>query len=468
VCSTALQDSEVEIALNTAGTTRTPTPVAGTAEEDAIDELDVLLFDKNQKYVGRRRAYKLPVNYGYIHIYRATMPVGEEYTLHLLANCKALLDGKDPERGGGPLLTVGTGWSAIREELIDLPARLVPPASGFTPLPMWGTVADIDIQKDVVTRVNIEMLRGVASVDLDAHAVRDSFRLKEACLYFAPDRGYIAYTAIPVAPAYNTDPYVPGTMKTTLVTSAVEADARNQILSKLYLYENAYNTRDNSEKQRSRVIVGGQFKGKKDADWSPTSYYPIDFIKHETLPAPHDTYRKINRNWKYLFNIVEVSGPGYETPEIASENYPINMGISVIEWNQVHEEIIVDGPYYISLARREAWLYQEANAQDEIAVSSNIPAAQLEMTLLSGTNGAQTDVANGIRNDWFQVEKVLNNEGNPVAFRVTALQNYDASHATDAVEVTFGGRVKFTLSIEQLNQSQNGWDDGGGEDIEDL
>lgn len=331
---------------------------------------------------------------------------------------------------------------------------------------MWGTVSNVDIQKDLVTRVDIEMLRSVASVDLNASAVKDSFRLKEACLYFAPDQGYIAYNAaIPVSPPYNTVPYVPAAMKTTLAPSFVEADADNNLLSKLYLYENPYNTRENSEKQRTRVIVSGQFKSKQDADWGAVTYYPIDFIKHEET---EDVYRQINRNWKYLFSIIDVTGPGYSTPEIASENYPVNMGITVIDWNQIHEVIYIDGPYHISLERREALLHKQANSKDDIAVVSNIPPDQLKMKFLSTDNGTQTDVTDGIQNEWFKVEKVLDNDGNLIYLRVTALKDYESSHSIDTVEITFGGRVKFEISIEQVNQSQNGWDDGGGQDIDDL
>jgi hypothetical protein len=459
----------VEIALSTAGATRTPTPQQGIAEEDAIDELDVLIFDKDQKYIGRRHAYKVNVSYGYTNIYRATMPVGDDYHIHLLANCKSLLDTHDPEKGSGTLLTTGTVWQTVREGLIDLPTRLVPPSSGYASLPMWGTAANVDIQKDLITHVNIDMLRAVASVDLDAHTVQDSFKLQEVYLYYAPDKGYVAYTGIPVAPAYNTVPYVPTSMETTQTTTyAVPVAASNKVLSKLYLYENPHNTRDNAVKQRTRVIVGGQFKGKGDASWRAISYYPIDFIKHETNPAPHDTYRIINRNWKYLFNIIEVTGPGYETPGIAVENFPVNMGVGVIEWSQVHEDVYIEGPFHISLARKEALLYKEAGSVDNLPVTSNIPVDQLTMAFTTTTNGTQTSITNGIQNDWFKVETIVTTTSSSTAltaFRVTALQGYDSAHANDTVKITFG-RIKFEITIEQINQSQNGWDDGGGEETD--
>jgi hypothetical protein len=464
VRSASPQDSEVEIAVSTTAATRTPSPVVGTTEENAIEELDVLIFDDQDNYLFRRRAYKVPVSYGYTNVYRATMPEGTDYNLQIFANCKTLLDAEDPTLGVvGGLLEAGTAWTTIREGLVDLPARLVPPTIGFALLPMWGTAAAVDIQRDEITQVAIEMLRSVASVDIDAspQVVKDVFELVDARFYYAPDCGNVAYTGIPVSPLYNEVPYVPAAMKTTLAPYAVGADAENKIFSKLYLYENSYNTRDNAEKQRTRIIIGGKFDG------GATTYYPVDFIKHETQPEPHDVYRLINRNWKYLFNIVEVTGPGYEDPGTASQNFPVNMGVSVIEWNQVHEIIYIEGPYFISLARREAELFREAGSTDNIAITSNIPEEDLVLNFTTAANGTQVNIDPGIENDWFRVEKIVNSSDELVAFRITALQDYNSAHALDVVRVTYG-RIEFELSIEQINQSQNGWDDGGGEDIDDL
>ncbi|MDR0544414.1 MAG: hypothetical protein LBG30_03585 [Odoribacteraceae bacterium] len=456
-------DADVEIALS-ATDTRSPLPAPGSAAEDAIDELDVLLFDKDHKFLARRRAYKLPAHHGHTSLYRATVPAGEGYELHVFSNCRALLDSRDPAEGAGELLVAGAAWPSIREGLVDYPARLLPSPAGRAPLPAWSMVERVDIRKDVVTRVDVAMLRAVASVDIDASPVRDSFKLEGARLYFAPDRGRVAYTSVPAPPAYNTAPYVPPDMQTTFDAPLVAADADNALLSKLYLYENPYNTRDESARQRTRVVIAGRFKGKRDADWRPLSYYPVDFIKHEK----QDVYRQINRNWKYLFNIVEVSGPGYDTPDVASENYPVNLRVTAINWNQVHEEILVDGPYRVSIARREALLCREAGARDDVAANSNIPLDQLKMNFLSTVNGAQVSVANGIRNDCFQVEKVADSDGRLAAIGVIALQAYDPARALDAVEITFGGRVSFRVSIEQTNRSHNGWVDGGEEEIEDL
>jgi hypothetical protein len=464
VRSASLQDSEVEIAVNMSAPTRTPSPTVGSNEENAIEELDVLIFDDQDKYLCRRRAHKVPVSYGYTNVYRATMPEGEGYNLQIFANCKTLLDGNDPEQGvTGGLLQKETPWATIRGGLIDLPGRLAPPSTGYTLLPMWGTAATVDIQRDVITRVNIEMLRSVASVDIDASTqeVRNVFELIDARFYFAPDRGYAAYTSMPVAPLYNSTPFAPDAMRTTLAPYAVNADATNKVFSKLFLYENPYNTRDNADKQRTRVIIGGKYNG------GSTTYYPIDFIKHETQPALHDVYRQINRNWKYLFNIVTVTGPGYGDPGSASQNYPINMGVSVIDWNEVHEDIIIDGPYYISLARRESLLHMEAESTDNIAINSNIPVDDLIMNFATDKNGTQTTLDAGIQNDWFKIEKVVVGNDTFVALRITALKAYDSSHTLDTVKMTFG-RIAFEISIGQINQSQNGWDDGGGEDIDDL
>jgi hypothetical protein len=393
------------------------------------------------------------------------MPEGDGYELQIFANCRELIDEQDPANSG--ILQEGESWKNIREGLIGAATRLGPVSSGYPLLPMWGTVTGVKIQKDLVTRIDIAMLRSVASVDLDASAVKNSFKLNGANLYFAPDKGYIAYNE-KLEGSYNETPYVPDNMTTTVNTTLAEADADNKLLSKLYLYENPHNTRDNSDKQRSRVIISGKFRKEQTTPWEEVAdtYYPVDFIKHDAEQG--DIYRQINRNWKYLFNIVEVTGPGYTTPEIASVNYPVNMGITVIEWNQVHEDIYIDGAYHISLARREAQLNKEANSTDDIAVHSNIPPAQLDMAFKSTTNGTQTTVTNGIKNDWFQVEKQLDDEGNLIALRFTALQAYNSSHSLDAIEVTFGSRVKFEISIEQINQSDNGWDDGGEETIEDL
>jgi hypothetical protein len=89
------------------------------------------------------------------------------------------------------------------------------------------------------------------------------------------------------------------------------------------------------------------------------------------------------------------------------------------------------------------------------------------MEFTTNDNGIPADITDGIQNDWFKIELVKDEQDKLTAFRATALQDYDSSHALDAIKVSFGGRLEFELSIEQVDQSQNGWDDGGGQE-EDL
>ena len=86
----ASDESEVEI---TVAADRTPRNVASaTPDENIIDNLDILLFDSNGKFICWRATFKINGKL------RTTLPVGKDYNAYFLANCRSFIGEMLPDK----------------------------------------------------------------------------------------------------------------------------------------------------------------------------------------------------------------------------------------------------------------------------------------------------------------------------------------------------------------------------------
>jgi len=87
------------------------------------------------------------------------------------------------------------------------------------------------------------------------------------------------------------------------------------------------------------VVVGGLY----GSDTNP-SYYRVDFLKGKN-------FQDILRNYRYLVNIVSVSGRGYPTPDEAYRNKSVNMAVNILTWKDNDmTDITFDGQWYLSVS----------------------------------------------------------------------------------------------------------------------
>ncbi|MDR2911801.1 MAG: FimB/Mfa2 family fimbrial subunit [Alistipes sp.] len=494
------EPKEVEISIATsanAPATRAPLDGsmvdAGDANENRIDELDLLVFDSAGKYLYRRQAYKLA---GTTNTYRAMLHEYDgEMTIHFLANSRTMLEawevGTDKPTAG-----VST-WATVQPTLIDKnPARLV--AATFVPLPMWGTgKVTLDTGKAPTKMGRVDMLRSVASFDLyvldgrvAANRATKNFLLEDIYACYAANEGFIG--AVEVTPATDPETYkIPATMKSSLLPSTggtlratnersyttVEGEFVG-IAYQLFAYDNYFATvTGDNDKRPMRLIVAGKYDpAGNPAVNGTTGYYPVDIIHDDTK------YRPVIRNWKYEFMVTSVSGPGLPSLEDARNAQNTDMNINIIQWNKDDVEIGVTGKYYVTMERRAAQLWRKAGASQTLRLDyrfldnlttndftfdfkkengaylfDNGPVTKLGPTTTAGVTTTT------IRNSRFEVVMTqipAAAGGGEVSFRITALQDYDSAHHRDAATVKYRN-LEFEITIDQIDISEEDWLDGG-------
>ncbi len=496
-------EREVEISIATSGSSATRAPLDGEdtdvgdadGNEKRIDELDLLVFDEDGKYMYRREAYKLANS---ADTWRAMLSeYWDEMTIHFLANSRAILMAL--EAGSDAPVAGSTTWTALQTKLIDTnPARLVNTAA-YQPLPMWGTgtvTLDPDLAPNKMTGI-IQMLRSVASFDvyvldgtIEANKATKDFTLTDIYAAYAADRGYLA--AVATLPATDPVTYtIPAAMGTTagnsgqLKATGVKSYTTEQgdfkgIAYQLYVYDNYANTvpADPTQNRPTRLIVSGYYKQTGDPLGWVKSYYPVDVTFNDT-----GEYRPVIRNWKYEFMVTSVTGPGKPTLEEALEAQNMDMNINIIQWDKNDVQIGVTGKYYVTMDKRAASLWRNAGARQVLELDyrfiDGLTANDFTFDFKKDEDGENYAYDNGdvvlgtpvtvgdvtttiIRNEWFEVTMMQTPgiAGGDVSFEVKALQDYNADHDEDVVVVKYRN-LEFEISINQYDISEEDWQDGG-------
>lgn len=114
----ASDESEVEI---TVAADRTPRNVpSATPDENIIDNLDILLFDSNGKFICWRATFKINGKL------RTTLPVGKDYDAYFLANCRSFIGEMLPDKATEKQYRQQADWEVFRKTLVDAnPQRLL-------------------------------------------------------------------------------------------------------------------------------------------------------------------------------------------------------------------------------------------------------------------------------------------------------------------------------------------------------
>lgn len=435
-------ESDVEVTIVTNPATRS----AGysTPDENIIDNLDILLFDSNGKFVCWRTTFKVNGKL------RTTLPIGKDYDAYFLANCRTFIEKMLPNEAAIIQYKEKADWEVFRNELVDSdPHRLLQGDNSFTSLPMWGILKKQEVKDYVINYWPLLTLtRSVASVDVYVTTDIDNFGLKDATLYYVPNKGFVGNMPDNIIDNQAQEAYSPTDMETSLTLESNSYNTTERsIANKLYLYDNDTES-GTVNKRYTRLVIGAEYNGTK-------YYYPIDFEDSEA-----DKFIKIIRNKKYVFNINSASGPGYTDKETAAEQPSIHLNVNVVEWNMTEGQMGSSGNYYLWTEKREVVLYRETNSTVSIGIKSNILSDVITLAFKTDLNGATTALANGIQNNRFKVELINDADGYPIGLRVTALGDFDANTASansDTV-VLLSGRIRLEIQLSRYNIGQNDWE----------
>ncbi len=152
--------------------------------------------------------------------------------------------------------------------------------------------------------------------------------------------------------------------------------------------------------------------------------------------------------------VTDVNGPGYETPDEASEAAAVNMDYEVIPWDKFEDDdIIIDGPNYISVGKKRVELERSAGSTYLLPFSSSYSKDEIQMSFVKNTR--------------FDVE-VIEESGAVVYLKFTALEAYnsaDAESNKDTLKVK-AGRISLEILVYQKNSNVDDWINGGDNETE--
>lgn len=412
----------------------TPTPItkSQTEQEMQISEISVLVFEENdhgqliltQKAIGNSITFDQDKQ---ITSFRANLSsTPDPVTLLMVANANSSLSG----------ITLGDTMEEVAQEV-----TIAYPATGITSyLPMSGMQELSSINADGNQTVSVEMLRSIARADVLVEA--GNFELVDA-------RIYRANSLIQMIPADVTgsidwsdpavlSPSVPSTSQLTANSnsSPVTADL-NSIIAKLYVPEAEGIL---SGTGSTSIVIGGKYNGSNEV-----SYYRIDF----NGGIQGHPYGQILRNYKYTFNIKSVAGQGWSTPDLAAENAPSFVEVTVQKWNEYTTYMESCGKEYLGVSGREVVLNSHQGDTHGIIVESSYSYNEINIQWYDNVSGSLTGApSKSLENEWFNIS-FLNYNGTMLIVIQTKQWNVSSNNSVFNQFYIVTDRFEVPITIRQ-------------------
>lgn len=320
--------------------------------------------------------------------------------------------------------------------------------SGYTRIPMYGEVLLKHIKPDISLIEAVDLTRMLARIDIQNSA--DNFVIEKVYLVNYSTVGYVAPAWNPsTGQLLNPQPYeplIPGNSgKKTGEANAITytLDGLTEYAGEIYTYESAANinsipSEDGYEyrKDATCLIIKGQAEDGK------SYYYRVDF----TTQGENSTeYLPLKRNYKYVVDIQQADGKGYENISEAIGSYTVmsNLKSRVISYNRKKiNNIAFNGQYMLGLGESEM-IFDKTGTQ---------------YTGIPGTIDVFTDNPSGweatVDADWITLDiatGVANDDNSKVLFHVmnatTTEGDIDEREATITITA---GRLTNTVKVKQV------------------
>lgn len=482
------------------------TESGGATQETLIQSIDVLVFapGTGSDY---DKFFLKSVSEGTLvdgsNTFQVTMPVGENLMVHIFTNCHDTIVAKGAYKETG--MEMETLLSKLTTAIDNNNTKT-------ESLPMHGFRSSMSIKKeDANTTIMVPVLRSVSAVQVATKATIASdgtltpgnitdekgktiFLLREFYAYFHTQSGRIAPTQDAyITPGANDANQTRSIDRVSLpsVADVYPLDKKLSMISatnvghlgSFYLYENKHYT-DNGYDQpgtipgvgnehiaTTRLVVGGIYADDKNADGTPkVTYYRIDIADATTKKLTD-----LLRNHNYLFNITNVSGSGYNTPDDAATGVPINITIQVIDWTDVNNNIDFDRENWFSAKTKKITLPRDANSVATINVESDVAFGDF-WTLEFNTNNNGTtlpvQVTEGastatIENNRYKItlNHITNIPHTKATLSVMTKLPYSnipiAPASRDEVLVIKVKNLRVNFNVTQIDRSPDDWGNGG-------
>ncbi|MDR0894008.1 MAG: hypothetical protein LBN06_01710 [Prevotellaceae bacterium] len=362
--------------MKVSGSTTVTTRATGATLEDTIADMTALVFDSNDKLLPRIPYVTLDRTHNKVTLrLKRSVTSNDTYRVVLLANSKTLLT--DLSDRGDLSLAEGTAYAQIAADLnYALSEGTAWELSDTHTIPMWGETSPFLVKPNLGT-IGVSLMRAMARVDVgmnlssiangkEAATGLQGFRLKSIHLFNRPLHGAVIpkrenlatvddklTVAQPSLPATQTTPGTDSKYTTHTVTNDLS-------VHDIYLPEDSASGIGN----KPTILVAGIAYNDR-----PATYYRIDFAKtNETTPFA------VLRNHRYVFNIKQVTGDGYDTPEEAAASKAANIqwdGVDLDE-NRDDEGAYIAGNYYFRCPS-SVTIAGEAYASVTFDYDTNIP-----------------------------------------------------------------------------------------------
>lgn len=304
-------DVAVSVTLPQPESVNTLTRAGGPYTDTDIKNADLLIFDKDAKFMERVKVEndRLVVTGTGINFTVRLDATSEWRIIHLVANGRSADGTSDRLNFGG--ITPGMAENAAISSLQTASLEHVDEGEStllnhVMPLVMWGRFALNGI--NIVTKAEgVKLLRSTACIQVkkgngDGNTGLDDFVIEGITVHQGACHGFLAPTDCT------------GEVNTPVVANPVTGgtylDYRkgwvNGAEPSLYIYE-----RNCSASDYMGVVIAARYKGKK-------GYYKVVMNGNDGSPL------NIVRNHRYIVTVVGVNGPGYESPDIAVASAPSN------------------------------------------------------------------------------------------------------------------------------------------------
>ena len=334
-----------------------PTKSMNAHAERAIDQtlLNILVF--NHKNGDEKFCYKATVSESVIYdennksaivTVRLTKSASPDdlYRIVVIANYD--LSGIDM------IENITTKAEVLEQLIFSVPGKWNTDSDNYTPFPMWGENVPVVIS-DNMSSSAINLYRALSGIDVGLNFAMDNgkltdhaygiqdFKLAEVLVFRTYDKGHVA----PLNDAVEIPDVPQGALRHSdnfpLSYIIPEAGGVNSYIREIYVPEADLPLTPGNDNIHC-IVIGGYYSNS-----STVSYYRLDFAK-ET-----GTYLPILRNHRYVFNIIQVTGPGFTSVIPALESVPVvgNVSYDLIAWDATIHEMETQGKYYFGIDNRD-------------------------------------------------------------------------------------------------------------------
>jgi hypothetical protein len=371
----ALFEAKDSVALVTLSLAMPPaTRVMGTADENKVNQVDVLLFTSNNNDAYYYRAAGVDLNTdptssaaGEKKTFTVRLPftptsgaypANTTYRLVVVANARDAVNNFTPTLAPA---TIVTGGPVTLANVVDGLAASVTAAMPTSAFPMWGEVAGVVISEGVATpSIPVNLTRAVARVDVSVENGVD-FTLESVRLYNRNCNGL-------VAPGAAT-PHLPGALNNQKGPAmyTVPAGQESNFEKAIYTFEAAAGSLGANWKSNTCLVIGGRFGGVTAPLTAPLTYYRVEFAANSVPFA-------LKRNYLYDVSILQVKAHGYPDETGAYENRPANIVVEIIPWDEGElNDVAFNNYHYIAVDKSHLEFYKDVNPKS-LRVVTNYPS----------------------------------------------------------------------------------------------